>query len=266
MADRDIRLNRLNLPDLVLHEDDYLVFLNKPAGISSLQERNQPGTGLLELARQTWPGLRICHRLDKFTSGVLLFAKTDDAFRTVALQFQRREVDKRYEALCQGAHNFGEGVAIEAPLRIKPTAQTTVDFREGKPATTMVRVAENFRDYTLVDCKPITGRPHQIRVHLAYVGAPIVGDTLYGGQDLLLSDLKRGYRTNKKFDRGEEDERPLNHGFVLCARRLTVRHPGTQEPITVEAPREKHFEVCLKVLRKHNALRDIRNEWTPRRG
>lgn len=249
MAYRDIRLetakgvSRVSFESLIIYEDEFLLAVNKPAGVSSLSERTAPDSGLLLFAREYCETLRLCHRLDKMTTGVLLFAKTAAAYRGVALQFQRRQTVKIYHALTVGVHHFEE-LEISAPLAPGPRNTVRIDRIAGKKALTIVNTYKPFRHYTLVECKPVSGRPHQIRVHLASARAPIVGDLLYGGTDLLLSQLKRRY------NEGKHEEHPLNDEFLLHAHKLSFTHPITQQNVALEAPYPKNFAVCLKLLEK----------------
>jgi 23S rRNA pseudouridine955/2504/2580 synthase len=248
---RPIKSARVHFPDLVLYEDDTLLAIDKPSGLSSLQERQATASGvqpgLLAMGRERYPELKICHRLDKFTSGVLLFAKTDEAYRHVALQFQRREVIKLYWALVPGALHWEEEL-VELALHESRGGKVVVS-PSGKPAATGFHSIRIFKHYTLLAAVPLTGRQHQIRVHLAARRAPIVGDTLYGGEDLLLSALKRRYRPET-----EEEERPLNSGYLLHARELQLLHPSTEAPLKIEAPLTKNFRVCLEVLEKYDSV------------
>lgn len=249
---RPLKLARVRFADLVIYEDDDLLAIDKPAGLSSLQERQatevgvQPG--LLALGRAEYPSLFICHRLDKYTSGVLLFAKTEEAYRAISQQFMRREVLKLYWALVPGALHWSEEL-VELPLKETRGGKVVVDAGEGKPAATAFQSLRIFKHYTLLAAVPLTGRQHQIRVHLAARRAPIVGDALYGGADLLLSSLKRRYRPE-----GEEDERPLNAGYLLHAHELRLAHPTTGQEFKIEAPLPKNFRVCLEVLEKYDAV------------
>jgi len=243
LESRKINYHKIKFKDLILFEDDTLLVINKPQGITSLAERNKPESGLLRLGRQYYPGLRLCHRLDKMTTGVLVFAKTDDAFRHVAIQFQKRKVKKHYKAVVLGIHHF-EDKNIQLPFKI-----TTKGFRvdkEGKKAWTIFNTEETFRYCSLLDCQPITGRTHQIRVHLSLLKAPIIGDLEYNGPDLYLSDLKKHYKV-----REPEEEQPLNHFYLLHAQKLSLEHPATSAFVTFEAPYSKNFEVVLKMLRKY---------------
>lgn len=235
---------RLEREALVLWEDSELLAVNKPPGITTLSERNQPGTGLLEWLRQKERHLQACHRLDKFTSGVLLLARNPEAYRNLAQQFEERTVSKVYHALVNGIPSYGSGVAVTAPLAAGKSNVHRVDFAVGKPAETRLRLERAFRTVSLIAAKPITGRSHQIRLHTAYTGHSIVGDHLYGGTDLKLSDFKHDY----KGDRWEE--KPLNHSLLLHALSLTFSHPTTGLPITLEAPVADNFANCLKILER----------------
>lgn len=228
----------------ILVEDADLLVLAKPAGISTLAERTGNEPNLLDLGRAYCPTLQVCHRLDKQTTGALLFAKTPDAYRALTQQFEKRVVVKVYWALLNGHPPVGDGVAITAPLAVNPKGIVRADFKTGKPAETRFRLEATYPTVTLVAAKPITGRSHQIRVHAAFMGHPLVGDTLYGGTDLKLSDFKKGYKGDRY------DEAPLNHGFLLHATSLTFHHPATGAEMTAEAPLPDHFAAVLKVLAK----------------
>ncbi|MCS7073648.1 MAG: RluA family pseudouridine synthase [Bacteroidia bacterium] len=240
-------MKRFDFKDTIIYEDDYLLCINKPPGLSTLQERNTPFPGLLTLGRQIYSGLRACHRLDKPTSGCLLFAKEFETFRAMALQFQRRQVEKHYHTIIRGVHQL-DGKYIEAALAVNKQGLARIDNREGKPAITIFQTLKTFKHFTLVDCQPITGRLHQIRAHLAFANLPIVGDVDYGGEDFFLSELKRTYKLSTW-----EEEKPVNHGFQLHAYSLSFRHPKTQEPITITADYPKNFGVCLRILEKYDS-------------
>jgi RluA family pseudouridine synthase len=204
------------------------------------------------------------HRLDADTSGIVLCAKTKAALDFLSGQFQSKTVGKKYTALA-AVLPPERAMKVVAPVRDPHgglPAQFTMDLaldqdpdqpgrmrvfrkRGGKPSVTEFTTLESFGQFALLECRPITGRTHQIRVHLAAAGAPVLNDVFYGDPDvvLLLSRLKRGYK-------GREDEKPLIGRLALHSSELTFNHPETREPFTVKSPLPNEFEVALKYLRK----------------
>lgn len=245
---KPLKLGRINFEDLILYEDPHLICVNKPAGITSLDLRNEPNTGLLSVARKYLPEIKICHRLDRMTTGVLLFAKNLETYRSISMQFEKRQIEKHYWALIRGAHRLIDTL-IQSPLSDMVKGKVHVDLAEGKPSSTIVNTEQAFAHFTLVDAQPLTGRSHQIRVHLASIGCPIVGDLLYGGKDLLLSDIKRNYRY-----KAEEEESALNHGYLLHARSLKLLHPATETQTEFFAPLSKNMDMCMRQLEKYDSI------------
>lgn len=232
---------RTQFADLVLHKTDDLLVLNKPSGISSLNERNSPAASLLALARQHYPQATLCHRLDRDTSGVMLLALNHEAFRQVAMLFEKREVNKTYHAVC-GCPTFFENTVVNLPIRETKKASVVID-RLGKQAETHLQTVENYRHHSLVACHPITGRMHQIRIHLASQHAPIAGDVLYGGTFPMLSHIKRKYKA-------AGEEQPIFKRVALHARAIQFSLGGNQ--LAFEAPYPDDLEVFLKLLRKYD--------------
>jgi RluA family pseudouridine synthase len=191
------------MPVPILYQDDWLLAVNKPAGLATVpggwEEKGAPA--LVKLLEADYGRLWIVHRLDKVTSGVVVFARTAEAHRTLSLLFESHAVVKTYHAIVCGAPQWDEHTARH-PLRINVGHghRTVVDHGKGKPAKTRFRVLERFavpapdRGYALLRAKPATGRTHQVRAHLAALGFPILADTLYGalpvGQDII-SPLQR---------------------------------------------------------------------------
>jgi RluA family pseudouridine synthase len=244
----------------VLFEDAHLLALCKPSGLLVSPDRYDPARpNLMRLLHEgidrgaPWARLRQlvylanAHRLDCETSGVILLAKDKPSLIALANQFGGEKPVKRYLALVQGAPAESHGV-IEANLAPHPARPqfVRVDARHGKRACTLFTVSERFAGYTLLCCQPLTGRTHQVRVHLRHRGWPLVGDALYGGQPIWLSRLKSNYRAKP-----DQPERPLIGRVALHAEELTVTHPATGHSVTVAAPWPKDLTVAIKYLRRH---------------
>ncbi|WP_310396980.1 RluA family pseudouridine synthase [Hymenobacter sp.] len=229
--------------DLVIFEnDDYLV-VNKPPFLATLDERVGGAPNMLRLSRQHHDDIQAAHRLDRDTSGALAFAKTPAAYRHLAMQFENREVKKQYHAAVWGTPQFDHQV-VERSIETTTRGKARLAYK-GKPAETHFTTLETFARHALVLCEPITGRMHQIRLHLMYLQAPIIGDKDYGGEDFFLSSLK------KKFNLKEgEEEQPFIKRFALHALRL--QFSGLDgEGISVEAPYPKDFRVLVEALRQN---------------
>lgn len=236
-------IKNLNFKDLIIQQDDDYTIVNKPPYLSSLEDRNDR-INLLLLAKEQNSELQICHRLDKETSGIIVFANHPEAYRHFAMQLESREVKKVYHALVHGLHRFEN---FEANESIYTTAsKSRIDYREGKPSLTLISTLEAFKRHTLVKCFPVTGRMHQIRVHLAFHEAPLIHDTFYGGSSAYLSELKRNFN-HKKW----EEEKPMIDRVALHSSKIAFKDMSGQTR-EVEAGYPKDFSVLLKLLRKFN--------------
>ncbi len=182
-----------DIPLEIIYEDECVIILNKPPGmVVHPAAGNRTGTmvnallfhcgNLPETDDEQRPGL--VHRLDKDTSGVMVVAKTDRALRSLAKQFQKRAIKKRYVALVKGRVAADNGV-VEAPVARHPVDRKKMDVEHarGKPARTVYHVKQRFRGLTFLELEPETGRTHQIRVHMKHIGHPVLGDTTYGKAD-----------------------------------------------------------------------------------
>ncbi len=237
----------------ILYEDDQIVVINKPAGLAAIPGRAETDSVLERLAAQLalpWKGqrdprLRVVHRIDKDTTGVMLFAKNIDAQRVLSHQFQNNTIGKEYLALVVGRIEADEGT-IDASLAPHPTQRDRMSVvKKGRPAISNWRVESRLRRFTVVRVLPKTGKTHQIRVHFLHIGYPLAIDPLYGSESpIFLSQYKRRYRPNK----GEE-ERPLISRLTLHAHRLSFTHPAGH-PITVEAPIPKDLRAAIAQLSK----------------
>lgn len=238
--------------EIIYHDDDILV-INKPASLSVTRDR----TGAAELrdvlSRQLGPQtageLRLVHRLDKDTSGVMILARNLTTQSLFSGYFARRMVKKTYLAFVAGVLTAGKDT-IDVPLapRGASSALMCVATKKGKQAVTNWRLLADFGSIALLAVSPLTGRTHQIRVHLASVGLPLAIDTMYGAaQPLFLSDFKLDYRLAKG-----QTEKPLIDRLTLHAYQIQLLQPQPHRPDCFIAPLDKEFTACLKMLTKHN--------------
>jgi RluA family pseudouridine synthase len=233
------------LQDLIIYEDAHLIVVNKPPFISSLDEREGGEINILRLAKQYHDDAQICHRLDKETSGAMIIAKDPETYRFVSMQFEHREVKKVYHAIVDGTHVFNE-LLIELPILNAGKGNVMISRGEGKRADTYFQSIKYFKHYTLIEARPVTGRMHQIRIHLATQRASIAGDDMYGGKPVFLSKIKRNYRISKN-----EEEQPIMKRFALHSREVTFKiSENESKTFTAEYP--KDFGVLLKLLEKND--------------
>ncbi len=232
--------------DLILFENDDVIVVNKPPFISSLDEREGGEINMLRMAKQYSPDAQICHRLDKETSGALIIAKNPGAYRSISMQFEHRQVKKVYHAVIEGTHVF-EQLFIDLPILNVGKGNVTISKQDGKRAETWFQSLKYFKHYTLVECRPVTGRMHQIRIHLATQRASIAGDEMYKGKPVFLSALKRKYHLGK-----DQEELPIMKRFALHAFEVTFNLLDGN-PITIHAPYPKDFETLLKLLEKFDS-------------
>jgi len=244
-------------PIPILWEDARLVAVAKPAGLASIPGRGETDNLLHHLARQIHlgaegsadPRLRIVHRLDKDTSGVMLLAKDIDAQRHLSTQFQNNQVQKEYLAIVIGRPSKPSG-QIDAPLAPQRGSARMCIAGSGRAARTDWMVERKMRRFTLLRCFPKTGRTHQIRVHLKSIGLPLAVDPLYNPPPpgkipgIFLSHHKRDYRGT-----ASELERPLIGRLSLHAEKIQFAHPDGRQ-LTIECPPPKDFRAALTQLGK----------------
>ena len=224
----------------ILWSDDNLVAVAKPAGLATIPGRGETDSVLERLADQIGllhtgtsdPRLRVVHRLDKNTSGVLLFAKNISAQRHLSHEFQNNTIGKEYVALVAGRPSQREG-EIDAPLAPHPTSPKRMTVsKHGRPARTLWKVEETFRDFVLLRCFPKTGKTHQIRIHFAEAGHPLVGETVY------IRDFEAaGHRLLP------------SARLLLHAATLGFEHPVTGDRVRLEAALPEDFVAAVTALR-----------------
>jgi len=225
------------IPLDVVYEDDVLLVLNKPAGMVVHPAHGHTSGTLVNAVLAHCPEVAdvggperagIVHRLDKDTSGLILVAKSEAARAALQRQFKRRQVAKTYLVLVEGQVQPREGL-VEAPIgRDKRHRKRMAVVRSGREAHTLYRAVEYFADHTLLEVRPHTGRTHQVRVHLAWLGYPVVGDRVYGHR-----------------------RQPLLQGrHFLHAARLGFTHPVTGEKVEFEAPLPLELAAVLRRLRR----------------
>lgn len=244
----------------VLHEDDHLLAINKPSRLLTSPDRYDPARpNLMKLLHagiaqgKPWAAQRKlgylsnAHRLDFETSGIILLAKTKPALVQLANLFGAEKPVKIYLALLPGTPPDPKW-EVDAPIGAHPARPglMRVDPKHGKKSRTLFEVREQFSGFTLAQCRPLTGRTHQIRVHLKHWGLAICGDRLYGGRPLLLSELKPSFRL-----KGGKVERPLISSVALHAEKLSLPHPVSGNEVSITAPWPKDLEVAVKYLRRY---------------
>lgn len=231
---------KISIQDLIIYEDKDYFLVNKPPFLATLEDRKEP-INLLKLAREFEADAQACHRLDKDTSGVLIFARNAEAYRHMSLQFEHRTVTKIYHAVVDGIHSF-EDTLVDEPILKMDDGVVRISRRDGKPAQTYFTSLQSYKHHTLAECRPVTGRMHQIRIHLQTLNAPITGDETYGGKPFFLSSVKRGFNLKK-----QTEEQPIMKRMALHARAIRF-NDLSDVPRYVEAPYPKDFAALVKQL------------------
>ena len=233
----------------IIYQDEAVLAVNKAAGLAVL-----PGRGRTEsLIKQLEADPRLAgrkpllvHRIDADTSGLVLLALQADAQKKISEQFHNRTISKEYWALVRGMPLHESG-SVDMPIGVDPnnSKQMVIRGLEPKKSRTKWILGQRFDGVTLLKVFPVTGRRHQIRVHLKAMGYPLVVDPLYGGTELKLSEFKRRFKLGKT-----QEERPLLARLSLHARSLTFIHPLSGQEMKLEAELPKDYRATLEALEK----------------
>lgn len=235
----------------LLFENEDLLVVNKPAGVLTIPDRQHgSGPNLHDLLEGRFGKVFTVHRLDRDTSGVLVFARNPEAHKSLSLQFENRKIEKTYLGLVTGRVWEKQG-KVELPIVEDPSHKGRMTTaKKGKAALTTFEVLESFTMYTLLQLQIFTGRTHQIRVHMKALGHPIAMDEMYGhGKPFYLSFVKKNYRVG----RFQEEEMPLMSRMALHAATLSFEDKNGQR-LSFEAPLPKDFQAVIHQLRKHAAV------------
>lgn len=211
----------------IIFQDASILVIDKPAGLPVLPdgwEKDAPY--LVKILEEEYGKVWTVHRLDKITSGVMVFARDAESHRALSIRFENHEAEKTYHAILEGNPKWDEKTA-KHPLRanVGHKHRSMVDDKNGKPSETRFRILKRYQAAALVEAKPVTGRTHQVRVHAYALGNPLVADVLYGGSETNIIP------------------RPALH-----ARSLTIAHPHTNEIMTFSAEYPQDFATALELL------------------
>ncbi len=236
----------MNLQDLIVFENDDLVALNKPSGLLSIPDREGKEPSLKELLQHTCPDIFTIHRLDRETSGLIIFGKHAGAHKYFCQQFEARKTIKIYNGLVIGSVPEPSG-SVDAPIAENMVKRgTMIIHRRGKPALTDFKVLHDFTLYSWMEFRIHTGRTHQIRIHAKEIGHPLAVDTLYGdGKPVYLSSFKSKFNVSKE----HLEERPLLNRLALHAAQLKIQAPDGHW-LELEAPLHKDLRATLQQLQK----------------
>ena len=211
----------------ILYKDDHIIVIDKPAGLPVMPDGwAKDAPYLVKMLEDEFGKVFIVHRLDKTTSGVMVFARTAEAHRTLNIQLENHEAEKVYHAIVEEVPKWNEKIT-KFPLLadVGKKHRTVVNDQKGKPSETRFRILKRYPWSALIEAKPMTGRTHQIRVHASALGHPLLGDALYGASE---TDLIA---------------RPALHAYSL-----TITHPATDERLTFKAERPQDFVSALERL------------------
>lgn len=234
-----------HLFDIIFENTDFIV-INKSPGVLSIPDREGEEVSLKKILQEKYGEIYTVHRLDKDTSGLIVFARNDETHRSLSQSFEERTVEKYYTGIVKGTL-FEKEKTIDAPIAQNNVKKTMmIIHKRGKSSVTEYKVVEEFGKFSLVEFRIHTGRTHQIRVHMQYIGHPIACDPLYGdGEPVYLSSVKKKYNLSKN----ELEERPILNRLALHASRIKFMDAkGNTHAFEAKVP--KDIRALLQQLRK----------------
>lgn len=232
----------------IVYEDEYLIAVDKPANYLSIPDRyDNTVPNLLESLKQYRSDIYVNHRLDKNTSGLILFTKSEESHKQFSALFERREIEKLYYALVLGVPSEEVGL-VDMPLSLsKAKSKIMKPDPGGKESKTKFRLLRSWGTYSFLELKLITGRMHQIRAHMNYIYTPLICDELYGdGRPLFLSDFKRSYRPSSS-----KPEKALLERQALHAHSIRFIHPLLNEELQLESELPKDMKAAINQFDKN---------------
>jgi 23S rRNA pseudouridine1911/1915/1917 synthase len=237
----------LKIEEYILQEDENLVAINKPSGLLTIPDREGKEISLKQILKNKYGDIFTVHRLDKDTSGIVVFAKNEGSHKQLSQLFEARETIKIYNGFVLGSPPQKSGT-INEPIAEHPVKKGLMTVhKKGKESITEYEVLESFKLYSWMQFRILTGRTHQIRVHMKHLGNPIVCDELYGdGKPVFISAIKR-----KKFNlaKTEEEERPILSRLALHS--LKLKFELNSKTYDLEAEPPKDLRALLQQLRKN---------------
>lgn len=234
----------IKIDDHIIFENEEFVAVNKPSGILTIPDR-EGVAGLRNLLQDKYSSIYTVHRLDRDTSGIVVFARTEAAHKHLSQQFEHRETSKIYNGLVLGSPFQKSGV-INEPISEHPSKKGFMTvYKKGKESITEYEVLNTYRLYSWMQFRILTGRTHQIRVHMRHLGNPIVCDPLYGdGKPVFISGIKSKFNLAK-----DEEERPILSRLALHASQLRFKDLSG-EVVELTAPLSKDMRATLQQLEK----------------
>ncbi|HEU0109676.1 MAG TPA: RluA family pseudouridine synthase [Flavisolibacter sp.] len=236
----------IKIEEHIILEDENIVAVNKPSGLLTIPDREGKAVALKQILQNKYGNIYTVHRLDRETSGIVVFARTEQMHKHLSQQFETRETKKVYNGLVLGSPVETSGV-INEPIAEHPTKRGVMTvYKKGKESITEYAVVQKYKFFSWMQFRILTGRTHQIRVHMKYLGHPIVCDELYGdGKPVFISQLKSRYKLSKS----EDEERPLLNRLALHSSQLSFK--GMKGEIyNLEAPLPKDLRALLNQLNK----------------